>query len=113
MVPRRDRLLIGATVEKDGFDTALTQKARDWLFAEAVANAPALASWVISDHWAGLRPGSPDGLPILGRSALGGLYVATGQFRNGILFAPAIAESLSGLILGQTSAMAAFDPQRF
>jgi glycine oxidase len=113
MVPRRDRLLVGATVEECGFDSALTAKARNWLRTEAIASAPALASWAVADHWAGLRPGTPDGLPILGRSALGSLYVATGQFRNGILFAPAIAEFLSGLILGQVGDMVAFDPRRF
>lgn len=113
MVPRRDRLLIGATVEETGFDSALTDKARNWLHGEALASAPALKSWRIVEHWAGLRPGTPDGLPILGRTPMGNLYVATGQFRNGILFAPAIAKFLSGLILGRASDMAAFDPGRF
>jgi glycine oxidase len=113
MVPRRDRLLVGATVEENGFDSALTTKARHWLHDQAVASVPTLQSWAVTDHWAGLRPGTPDGLPILGRTALGGLYAATGQFRNGILFAPAIAEFLSGLILGRAEDMVAFDPRRF
>jgi glycine/D-amino acid oxidase-like deaminating enzyme len=74
---------------------------------------PDLARWQMVEHWAGLRPGSPDGLPILGRTAVAGLYAATGQYRNGILFAPALAEHLSRLILEQAADIPAFDPRRF
>jgi glycine/D-amino acid oxidase-like deaminating enzyme len=76
---------------------------------------PALAEWQVDEHWAGLRPGSADGLPILGETALPGLFVASGQFRNGILYAPAMAEALRSLILEHRSDIdiAAFDPRRF
>ena len=76
---------------------------------------PALAEWRTAEHWAGLRPGSPDDLPIIGRTRLDGLFVASGQFRNGILLAPAMAEALRSLILERRSSLdiSAFDPRRF
>ena len=115
LVPRRDRLLVGATMSNEGFDTAETEAAATWLQSHAAGVMPALGEWEIAEHWAGLRPGSPDNLPILGETALKGLFVAGGQFRNGILFAPAIAEALSSLVLGRAPpySIAAFDPNRF
>jgi glycine/D-amino acid oxidase-like deaminating enzyme len=74
---------------------------------------PSLKSWTLSDHWAGLRPKSPDGLPLLGQTATAGLFVAGGQYRNGILFAPAIAGEMADLIMGKASVDPAFDPRRF
>jgi len=112
-VPRRGRLLIGATMELAGFDTILTQAALRWLYRQSTGLMPGLAAWRLAEHWAGLRPASPDGLPLLGQTAVEGLYVATGQFRNGILFAPAVAEGLSRLILDHTAVDPAFDPRRF
>ena len=91
-VPRGGRLLVGATMELAGFDTILTQAALQWLYRQSTGLMPGLASWRLAEHWAGLRPASPDGLPLLGQTAVEGLYVASGQFRNGILFAPAVAE---------------------
>ncbi len=115
LVPRRDRLLVGATMSNEGFDTAETEAAATWLQSHAAGVMPALGEWEIAEHWAGLRPGSPDNLPILGETALKGLFVAGGQFRNGILFAPAIAEALSSLVLGRAPpySIAAFNPMRF
>jgi glycine oxidase len=112
-VPRQGRLLIGATVEEAGFDTSLTEAARESLRAKAVAAMPGLAGWTVVDHWAGLRPRAPDGLPLLGPSRLPGLFVAGGQYRNGILFTPAIARLMADLILGRAEPVAAFDPRRF
>ena len=111
-VPRGERLLIGATVESAGFDTALTMAAREGLRAKAESLMPALKGWRLVDHWAGLRPQSPDGLPLLGPTALDGLWLAGGQFRNGILFAPAIAESLTAQLMGKAAPIPAFDPRR-
>lgn len=111
--PRGQHLLVGATVEHAGYDTALTQDAQVWLRRKAVGLMPALKSWPVAEQWAGLRPASPDGLPILGETAVGGLYVAAGQYRNGILFAPAVAEVLSRLVLERTADVPAFDPKRF
>lgn len=115
LVPRRSQLLIGATVAEAGFDTSVTDSARDYLRKRADALLPALATWAEADHWAGLRPGSPDGLPMVGLTSVEGLYAATGQYRNGILFAPAIAEAVAHLVLEQKvpPEIAAFDPRRF
>jgi glycine oxidase len=111
-VPRQERLLIGATAESVGFDTSLTDKARDFLRAGAVATMPGLKDWVSADHWAGLRPRAPDGLPLLGPTAVDGLWLAGGQFRNGILFAPAIAETITAQLQGRAAPIPAFDPRR-
>jgi glycine oxidase len=113
LVPRADRLLIGATTADVGFDTSVTDAAANWLSARAIGLMPALARWDVVERWAGLRPGSPDGAPMLGPTRIGGLYAATGQFRNGILFAPALAENMSRLVLEQTAVIPAFDPRRF
>jgi glycine oxidase len=115
LVPRAGRLLVGATATQDGFDASLTNEAERHLSSAALALMQTPEAWTIADHWAGLRPGSPDGLPILGRSAMDGLTVASGQFRNGILFAPAVAEAASLLVRGQACPfdIAAFDPRRF
>ncbi|HTQ12351.1 MAG TPA: glycine oxidase ThiO [Rhizomicrobium sp.] len=115
LVPRHGRLFVGATMARVGYDTALTQGAVGWLRSRAEALMPALAQWEEAEHWAGLRPGTPDDLPILGETAVPGLYVAGGQFRNGILLAPAMAEALSSLILERRSTyeLSAFDPRRF
>ena len=117
LVPRplmgeRGRLLIGATVEEAGFDLSLTDSARDDLRARAEALIPGLKQWSLVEHWAGLRPRSPDGLPLLGKLA-SGVWVAGGQYRNGILFCPAIADHLRDLVLGRAAVIPAFDPQRF
>jgi glycine oxidase len=114
-VGRGDRLLVGATASEEGFDTGLTEQAQNSLLSRAIALMPALEKWTLAEHWAGLRPKVPDGLPILGRSVLDGLFVASGQFRNGILFAPAIAGTVSAQILGHEPAIdvTAFDPRRF
>ena len=112
-VPRGELLMIGATVQNAGFDTSLTDAARDDLRARAEALMPGLRDCSLVDHWAGLRPRSPDGLPLLGPTAQDGLWLAGGQFRNGILFAPAIAESIAAQILGKALPVPAFDPRRF
>lgn len=113
LVPRPDRLLVGATVSREGFDTRTTQAAAEWLYNRAVSLMPGLKAWEVADHWAGLRPGSPDDLPLIGPSAVEGLFVASGQFRNGILFAPAIAEAMRDIILNKAAPEPAFDPRRF
>jgi glycine oxidase len=113
LVPRGDRLLIGATMEDAGFDTSVTDAAADWLSTRAIGLMPSLAKWEVAGRWAGLRPATPDGTPVLGETAVGGLFVASGQFRNGILFAPAMAETMTRLVLGQAAPIAAFDPRRF
>jgi glycine oxidase len=113
MVPREKRLLIGATSEDAGFDTSVTDEAADFLAARAQALAPELGGWEIVERWAGLRPRAPDGLPLLGRTRVERLFVASGQYRNGILFAPAIAQLLCDIVLERGAEIPAFDPRRF
>ena len=112
-VPRGEGLAIGATVEEAGFDTAVTDMARETLHQAAARLMPDLKHWTVSDQWAGLRPRAPDGLPLLGPTAVDGLWLASGQYRNGILFAPAIGENVAGQILGRANVIPAFDPRRF
>jgi len=115
LIPRGGRLFVGATAARAGFDTSLSDAAADWLAERAFALLPDLSRWDFDEQWAGLRPGSPDDLPIVGESALSGLFIASGQYRNGILFAPAIADALVSLILERRSPpnILAFDPKRF
>jgi glycine oxidase len=113
LVPRGARLLVGATMTREGFDTRTTKAAAEWLLNRANSLMPALSRWQLVEHWAGLRPGSPDDLPLLGPSALDGLFIASGQFRNGILFAPAIAEIMRDIALERARPDPAFDPRRF
>lgn len=113
LVPRGGRLLVGATVQEAGFDTSLTDAARDFLRARAERLIPAARDWNLVDHWAGLRPATPDGLPLLGPLTLPNLFVAGGQFRNGILFTPAIAKIMHDMILGEGGVIPDFDPRRF
>ena len=101
LVPRSDgRLLIGATVEEAGFDKRTTADAIQRMHRAAIAMIPALAEARVLESWAGLRPGTPDDLPILGATELPGYFVATGHFRDGILLAPITAHVMAQLITG-------------
>ena len=116
LVPRVDgRILVGATVERVGFEKAVTAGGLGWLLARAQVISPMLADARLDDHWSGLRPGTADGLPILGRSALDGLIFATGHYRSGVLLAPATAEAIRDLITGQPPRfeISAFSADRF
>jgi glycine oxidase len=101
LVPRADnRLLAGATVEKAGFDKNVTTSGLESLSRSAYEIAPELKKIDISEKWAGLRPCAADMLPVIGHyNNIGGLYVATGHYRNGILLAPITAQVLSGEII--------------
>jgi glycine oxidase len=112
-VPRHGRMLVGATVQEEGFDTSPTQAACDELWARAARLMPALRGWSLDEHWAGLRPKSPDGLPLLGPTRVPNLFVAGGQYRNGILFTPAIAREMADIMLGKGRVVPDFDPRRF
>ena len=112
-VPRGSHLLLGATVEEAGFDTSPGREGRDQLWAAGARMIDGLERWILTDHWAGLRPRSADGLPLLGPAAEDGVWLAGGQYRNGILFAPAIADMLRDQILGRAPVNPAFDPRRF
>ncbi|MBX3299664.1 MAG: glycine oxidase ThiO [Acidobacteria bacterium] len=117
LVPRRDgRVLIGATAEDVGFDKSSTSAAGEWLRSVAVGTAPGLANLSFSDGWAGLRPGTPDGDPMIGGfGGLEGLTLAVGHYRNGILLAPITAKMVADRILGEYEypIANAFLPDRF
>jgi len=114
LVPRDDgRLLVGATVEHAGFDVRVTASGMRALLDATLAAMPSLGDFSVAETWAGLRPASPDGLPYLGATALGGYLVAAGHYRNGILLTPATAAALADVAAGRPApALAAFAPGR-
>jgi len=103
VIPRRDgRVLVGSTLEYVGFDRQTTAQARDELHRSAVQLVPALAGLEIEKHWAGLRPGSPDGTPVIGpHPEIANLYINAGHFRNGVVLGPASARILADQLLGR------------
>jgi glycine oxidase len=116
IVPRADgRIIAGSTLENVGFVKENTKEGLRQIFDAAIALAPALAAAEIVETWAGLRPGSPDQLPILGPTDIPGLLIATGHYRNGILLAPVTAKLIRDWIVeGKTNFNAQkFSPLRF
>ena len=116
LVPRQDgRLIVGATVEEVDWTPFNTPQGIQSLLAKTTELYPAAADWQIEEFWWGFRPGTPDELPILGRSACENLFLATGHYRNGILLAPITASLMADLILEQKSdpLLAEFSYQRF
>ncbi|MCK4742598.1 MAG: glycine oxidase ThiO [Sulfuriflexus sp.] len=101
VIPRRDgRVLVGSTLEHTGFEKQTTDSARIELEAEAQRIVPALAHFPVEAHWAGLRPGSPDGVPFIGACPnVSGLFLNTGHYRNGVILGPASAAMLANMIL--------------
>ncbi len=101
IIPRTDgRILLGATVEEAGYDKRVDPDTVKRLQQAATEVSPEIAKLRIHDAWAGLRPGSPDGLPILGKTSLPGYYMATGHYRDGILLAPVTALVMTQLLTG-------------
>jgi len=116
IVPRKDgRLIVGSTMEEVGFDTRVTTEGIAHLIRIAASIAPATTEATIADTWTGLRPATPDGLPVIGMGAVPGLVVAGGLFRNGILLGPLVGEIAASLALGETPGhdLRPFDPARF
>ncbi|MDX1335761.1 MAG: glycine oxidase ThiO [Gammaproteobacteria bacterium] len=103
LIPRRDgHILMGSTVEYVGFDKRTTEAAREELIEAAINRVPALKYAEVERHWAGLRPGSPDGIPFIGpHPEIEGLHVNTGHFRNGVIMGLASAQLAANLMLGQ------------
>jgi glycine oxidase len=101
LIPRSDgRLLVGATVEEAGFDKRTDPATILRLHKAALELVPQLRDARILGDWAGLRPGTPDALPILGATPTPGYFVATGHFRDGILLAPITAKIMADVITG-------------
>jgi len=116
LVPRDDgRIVAGATVEYVGFEKGVTAGAVETILAAAMELAPRLADARIDETWAGLRPDSPDHLPILGPTDVDGLLMATGHFRSGVLLTPITARLVREWITLQRVSVEweRFSPLRF
>ena len=116
LVPRHDgRIIAGSTVEYEGFDRNVTVAGMKNILTGAVSMVPALEAARIEETWAGLRPDSPDHLPILGPTDLAGLLIATGHFRSGILLTPVTARLIREWVTTQkvSEDWAPFSPLRF
>lgn len=107
LIPRRDgHILCGSTLEETGFDNGTTEDARQSLIQTAVRLLPSLAGVAPVAHWAGLRPGSPNGIPFIGRvPGRDNLWVNAGHFRNGLVLAPASARLVADLVLQRAPVM--------
>jgi glycine oxidase len=123
LVPRADgRVLVGSTVERTGFDSSVSPSVMERLHAAAAQLFPSLAASQRLEQWAGLRPGTPDDLPILGAlrqeaafPSRPRVFAATGHFRNGIMLAPGTARVMAQVLDGRTPTLPLYDfsPSRF
>jgi glycine oxidase len=116
LVPRKKgRILIGATVEYAGFHKAVTVQGINSLLAAAIELVPSLEACEIIESWSGLRPDTPDHLPVIGQSGIRNLLLATGHFRNGILLAPVTAELITDALINNRvpDEIKAFSVERF
>jgi glycine oxidase len=116
LIPRSDgRIVVGSTLEEAGFDKRTDVSTIQRLRQAAIALVPELQNAKILEDWAGLRPGTPDSLPVLGATSVLGYYVATGHFRDGILLAPITAKVMADVVQAKNPEydIAAFSPQRF
>jgi glycine oxidase len=116
VVPRNDgRIIAGSTSEHVGFEKKTTTDGIQQILNAAIELAPVLANATIADAWSGLRPDTPDHLPILGPAEPEGLWIATGHYRNGILLAPGTAKVMADWIVDGKSSLALeqFSPRRF
>jgi len=116
LVPRDDgRVVVGATVEERGWDTTPTAGGGYELLRDALALVPGLDDAELVAVRAGLRPGSPDDLPMIGPSGIDGLVVATGHHRNGILLTPVTGDAVAAVVAGDPlpDEVLACDPRRF
>ena len=116
LVPRTDgRIIAGATAEHAGFDRSVTAGSLKKILSGAIELVPAMENAQVEETWAGLRPDTPDHLPILGPTDLEGLLIATGHFRSGILLAPITAKWIREWITTQSVSLEweRFSPMRF
>jgi glycine oxidase len=116
LIPRSDgRIVVGSTLEEAGFDKRTDVSTIQRLRQAAIALVPELQNAKILEDWAGLRPGTPDSLLVLGATSVLGYYVATGHFRDGILLAPITAKVMADVVQAKNPEydIAAFSPQRF
>ena len=115
-VPRGSReMIVGATEESAGFDRSNTPAGIGQLLNEAQQISTHVGTYPILEMWSGLRPATPDHLPIIGPSSIPGVFYATGHYRNGVLLAPITASIIAELVeSGTTSTLIdSFLPSRF
>jgi glycine oxidase len=116
LVPRADgEVIVGATQEERGPDRAVTAGAVHDLLHDAMSVLPVTSELILAETCAGLRPGTPDNGPIVGGTGVGGLLLATGHYRNGILMSPVTADAVVAYLTGQPPAAEwePFTPWRF
>jgi len=116
VVPRAEgELIVGATQEERGPDQTVTAGAVHDLLHDAMSVLPVTSELILAETCAGLRPGTPDNGPIVGRCGPAGLLLATGHYRNGILMSPVTADAVAALLTGRPPApeWAPFTPERF
>ena len=116
LVARGDgRVILGATVEEQGFDTTVTADGVFRLLEAAWEVVPEVGELELVDARAGLRPGTPDNAPVVGLGELDGLIWATGHWRNGVLLAPLTGDVVAGLLAGEPPPedFSALSPARF
>ncbi|MGB8332763.1 MAG: FAD-dependent oxidoreductase, partial [Polyangiales bacterium] len=116
VVTRPDgRVLCGSTNERVGFERGITLGGMADIIAKATRVAPRLQFASVEDHWSSFRPGTPDGLPLVGETRIAGLFVASGHYRNGILLAPLTAELIADALAGKPGSREsqALSPHRF
>lgn len=116
VVTRPDgRVLCGSTMERVGFERGITFGGMADVIEKACRIAPGLRAAAIQQHWSSFRPGTPDGLPLVGETGIEGLYLASGHYRNGILLAPLTAELIADAMAGKpvSREAQALSPLRF
>ena len=105
IIPRQDgHVLAGSTLERTGFEKRTSSDAQQALSADAASLVPLLGNLPIERHWAGLRPGTQNGIPyVCAHDEIEGLYIHAGHYRNGIVLGPASAQLMSEIVLGQAT----------
>ncbi len=117
VIGRGDEAIVGSTMENAGFDASVTSAGLAQIFSEVANLCPGFATADVGRTWAGLRPMTPDGIPIVGSpSQMEGLWVATGHGRNGILLAAITGLTIAQMMAGEPTTvedLSALDPDRF
>ncbi len=108
LIPRRDgKILAGSTVELADFNKSTSDEAREKLSAFALNLLPSLKHYPLVKHWAGLRPGTKNGIPYIDKHPdIGNLYINAGHFRNGLVMGPASAQLMADLVLKRPTSVA-------
>lgn len=113
VVPRVDgRVIAGSTMERVGYEKAITVAGLSRITTMVQALVPSLGTAPVTSTWAGLRPGTSDGLPLLGQQP-SGVWLASGHFRNGVLLAAVSGELMANTLVDNVALPAAFSPARF